>query len=285
MSRRGGMETTLVVLILAMISAVVLGIFVYNYIHEARGKEAEKICQLSIYKSAQLKALGKEVLLQTSPLECDRTELTIAKADVVENGNINQQKASGILAEAMRECWQTVGEGKTDPFTAWNNKGQSYCLVCNTIKFDPALKKFMQDSKTGIKSPVPYLVQTNMPGMVKTYWQYLYNSEPRFDQSALTSIAANRVQEDSLILLSMYKPESHSTIATIIGGAVGILVGGPVGAAVLVYDVGSAFASCPECNGVGGIALVPPGMDLTQTLKVNVQGAQADVPVCSIMVN
>lgn len=322
--KRGIAETTLVVLILTMVTAGLLGGFTYNYIKKQQAQNPEEICRLSIFKAAQLKKISGGQ--QLSPIDCERTELVLTKDDITEDDKINQEKASKILAEGMRRCWHMVGEGKMDPFSNWDTKETSYCLVCKTIKFDGALQRFIEESSTNketaqkrgpggfIQSPMNYVAQTTMPGRQETYWQYLYKSEPRLEQQSFTNLAKSVIEEDSLMLVSMYKTDQKSTLVTaalavggfvlVVGGGIltytgvgavigvpliklgaGLVAAGIVAAATFIPLAMNAYADCPECNAVGGIAIVPPGFDFNKKIPAKIQGKQMEIPICTTLVN
>jgi len=321
---KGLAETTLVILVLTMIGAGVLGGFTYKYVKSQQEHEPEEICKLSIFKAAQLKKVtGGE---QLSPLDCERMDLTITKDDIVEDDKINQERASFMLAQGMKRCWDMVGNGRMDPFSNWDTAEQSYCLICKNIKFDSDLKSFLAESAENpkvaqrrgdgafIKSPIPYLQTTTVPGRDETYWRYFYNTDPRLSQQDITKVGAQMVGEDSVMLVNMYKTEEKSTflqaaavaggVVLVVGGGllaatgVGAVIGVPlikVGAGLAVAGViayvtfvplvENAFAECKECNGIGGLALIPPGFDLNQKFSANVKGSQKEIPFCTTLVN
>jgi hypothetical protein len=322
---KGLAETTLVILVLTMIGAGVLGGFTYKYVKSQQEHAPEEVCKLSIFKAAQLKKVsgGK----QLSPLDCERTDLIITKDDIVEDGKINQERASFLLAQGMKRCWDMVGNGRMDPFSNWNNPDQSYCLICKNIKFDEPLKKFLAESENDlgvarkrgdgafVLSPIPYIQQTTVPGRDETYWRYFYKSDPRLSQQDFAKInAPQAVKEDSVILVNMYKIKAKSEllqiaaaaggVVLVIGGfalaatGVGAVIGVPLikigagltAAGVVAYLVFvplivDSYAECRECNGVGGIAIVPPGMDFNQKIPVAVGGEVKQVPICTTLVN
>jgi len=285
--KRGMAESTLVVLILVMIIAALLGTFTYKYITKQQERNPEEICRLSIFKSAQFKRItGGE---QLTPIDCERTELVIKKKDIVEDDKINQDKASRILAEAMRRCWYMVGEGRMDPFSNWGTEGISYCLICKHIRFDTALRKFIEESSTNVKiaqqrgiggfiqSPTPYLSENKIPGMEETYWQYLYRSEPRWTQEDLIKITKSVIQEDSLLLITMHKIDEKSKfwqIASAVGGVVLVTAGGILTATGVGAVIGVPLIKV-------GAGLVAAGVIAYVVFVPIIENAYADCPECN----
>ena len=305
--KQGIAETTLVILILTMLGAGIMGGFAYKYISEQKEHEPEEICKLSIFTAAQSKRVAGGTPLVS--IDCERMELDITKDDIVDGDKINQEKASKIIANAMARCWNMVGEGRMDPFSQWD-PGNSYCLICKQIKFDAALKNFMKKSQGGIVPPFTYLATTTLPGKEQTYWQYLYNSEGTAD---LKEAEKSLVADGTNIVVTMYKIEGKSEFWTYAGGISGgvlVVVGGvlvftgvgaPIGAllikvgagigiaavgtAILIPTAKSAFTYCPECNAVGGMALIPPGFDFNQEIPLEARGEKIEMPFCSLLVN
>ncbi|MBW2965813.1 hypothetical protein KY342_01775 [Candidatus Woesearchaeota archaeon] len=306
---------TLALIIIVLASAAVLGGFVVKFSTESKCEAKFEACSLSILSNARAKKFkaGSPI----SGIKCPRNEMcevVLKKKDLVRNNKINQDKAHGIIAKAMADCWKMVGEGTYDPFTVWGEgKGESYCLFCKPIRFDDDLMDFMNNDKISVEDRVikpigNYLAKTEMPGKGITYWQYLYKELPP-NQATLNDMASKTkdtiILPDSHIIINMYKREQKSIFlhytGVIVGGvlSVGAIVGGVllaiptggislsltavgltslagiVGGATLYYTADAAFSECPECNAIGGISLVQPGTDLSIKLKVQLEQGKA----------
>jgi hypothetical protein len=301
----------------------VMGSGLYIWTTGARGKVDIESCRLSIISASKSSVLRAGA--PVTSMHCPQTELVIKKGDIVENGLINQNKAHKIIADSMAQCWYMVGEGTLDPFSQWDTKGQSYCLVCKKIVFDDALRKYIRDSETNeylakkrgtngfITSPIPYLTN-NKYTADKTYWDYLYNTDPRFESEELTKMTKQIIPENSHILVMMHKIEAKSVfwnavkvtggvILVAVGGiltatGVGAVIGVPliyigagltaaavIGYAILAPIVMDAYSLCPECDAVGGIALIPAGQNLHQKFTAEIQNEKEKIPLCTLLVN
>lgn len=316
MSKKGLMASTLAKLILILFIAAILIFFVGKVTLFGKERSDIEACRLSILFAAKSKVVGAGKTL-ISDLKCEPQELTIKYRDVVEKGKINQDQAHKIIADAMAECWYMVGEGKLDPFSNWDTKGQSYCLICKTIKFDDKLKKYYKkEGNEFITSPIPYL-KDNYFKKDQTYFEYLYKTKPEFSQEEITKFGKLALLDNSIILIMMHKYESKSTfwhIARIaiplllllvgvgliltgvgaiggfalIGGLKLLVVGAVIGSIGIVAFIPLAtdsFSECPECEAVGGVAIVPPTIELTETFRATVEGKVEEIPLCSILVN
>ncbi|MEK6951771.1 MAG: hypothetical protein AABX29_02040 [Nanoarchaeota archaeon] len=316
LNKKGDMQYGILVSLIALLAVFVVFVlfakFFGGWLSETN---QDQICKTSIFAAAQTKKIptitGRgEPLIS---LKCPRKEIVIKKSQVVEGGKINQDKAAKIIADEMYKCWDKVGAGKIDPFSQWDVKGESYCLICGYVKFDQALIDFMNQYGEGgknndiyIHSPVDYLKNKNVPNSGITYYEYFYKERaPVLSNEDLVKLGSTGVLPNSLILVQMYKKEGRSTwkiaiTGILIVGAIiaGIFTGGATwivalivitaagfSTASIVYIGNEAFADCPDCNAIGGIQLVPPNAELNMKVTVNLDGKQKEIPFCTKLVN
>ncbi|MEK6922963.1 MAG: DoxX family protein [Nanoarchaeota archaeon] len=314
LGKKGDMKYgVLIGLIVVLVAFVGIAIFTGRFSIFLGGASEDEICRTSILTASQSKSflnIGKPI----TPLKCPRKEVVIKKSDIVENGKINQDKAHKIIAEEMFKCWNKVGAGKLDPFTnwkdsAWESGEESLCLICSTVTFDNNLIGFMKGGgpERAIHSPVNYLKKTKIPTRGETYWEFFYNERgPLIDEAELEDAG---VLPNSLILVNMYKKTGKSFLGEyIIGGVViagGILLAIPtggvsfiaalgtawtffqLGAAVTIVSAGlNTFSDCSDCNGAGGLMLVPDGIELNTKRVTELDGGEKkEIPLCTKIVN
>jgi len=305
----------LVSLIILLVSFVAIFIFTSNFNIFLGEASEDEICRTSILAAAQSKSflnIGKSAV----SLNCPRKELIIKKKDVVENGVINQNKAHKIIAEEMYRCWNKVGAGQLDPFSNWEGKGESYCLICSTINFDDELLEYTKtyenygkNTNAYIHSPIAYLVNTKIPNSDVTYQEYLYKEKdiPRLTKNDKETIDSTGLLPNSLILVQMYKKDeksifsfhSYANAALALGFLVtGLFTGGltwigaasTIGfyttlAATVISTGDNVFSACPDCNAIGGVQLVPPNAPLNMKMKVLIDREDKEIPLCSRIVN
>ena len=318
---------TLALIILVLLSAGIIGAFVLKSTTQGKCEAKFEACKLSIFSAARSKKFkaGSPI----SGIKCPRNEMCdviLKKKDIVRDDLIDQDKAHRIIADAMAKCWEMVGEGRYDPFSNWEGEDKSYCLFCKQIKFDDELKKYIEESENNeriarkrgvngfITSPIPYLTKHEYKDG-KTYWQYLYKSDPDISHDELAQMTKSIVEDKSYIMLTMHKFEEKSVfwnIVKVFGGVIVLVVGviftltkigaiigiplvkvgagliaaGIVASAVFMpLGISSSFAECPECNAVGGIALVSPNQDPYQTFTVEVEDKEHQIALCNLLVN
>ena len=259
---------TLVRIILILSAAFIMGLFVMGITKViTKGGDVEN-CRTSIIAAAQSKKLPtiKGIGRPIANLNCPRQEFVLYKKDIVEKGEINQDKAHKRIADAMAECWYMVGEGKMDPFSDWEDKNKNYCLICKTIKFDKKLERFIsshaddlnktyliekkglsdEEATTKVKENIKkYMVTTEKlyvrehspKHSDKTYYGYLFNEEPpEISEETKENLSYQPFIPGSTIFVNMYRYKAKSTAWKVVG------IGAAVFGGVLV---------------VGGLVLAP----------------------------
>ncbi len=347
--KRGAIETgTLVLYIILVASTLTLAGVVTIYANLVSKDARKRACEFDINKASLSKLLPDEDNLftrghqQTSLSNCRRDKLgnlEIRYKDVVENGEINQKKAHKIIADEMVDCWKMAGAGTRDPFSNWDDGGESYCMICSTIKFDKKMielynKGFeVRDGKNVMTrenfdkyriGPVTEYLKNEEMEDGKKIWEFLYNDEA-IDYKEEIHVGENKpnidkgneflsVVPETTIMIQMYKMEGKGKLVRnmIIGGAAivtglvltstgfGAVVGVPlivaaggvigvaagVGGIYMVVHSGSeAYRECKNCNGIGGIQLVPAQKAFDIEMDVQMDGKDMKIPICSRIVN
>ena len=150
-------QSRLVYLVLALIIGAVLFYFIFQADSNI-DKAAEERCRISVERNAKLRirelALGPE-------LDCETREITVKGSP---------EEAKEKIAGEMYACWRQFGQGKLNLF-----KGEIvYCNVCSLIELE---------TKDGIEDFSNYLVETDVPSLKTTYYEYLSGfSTPRADE-------------------------------------------------------------------------------------------------------
>lgn len=239
----------LVTFLVAIASLIVVLFFQRNLYAAVSEAEEDRACELSIYAAERSKTIPSLNPIQGTgrqrfPLRCPRKDLVLKYDGVVEGGVINQDKAHKILADAMYRCWRKVGAGKRDPFSNWDNDGESHCLICDVISYDKELIGFINARSTSITketpsqffvtSPLPYLAthRIPLPSSTMSYWEYLYHEKPEFKKEELSQVqdifSRSLILPGSAIVVTMYKPDSKSTrlkYVGYVGGGIAIVAG------------------------------------------------------------
>ncbi len=274
-NKRGMQNAVLVTMIVVIVSAVAVfwvGKLLAQHVVEA---EKDRACEVSIHVAAQTKKFpsfegSPGTGRSYTPLKCDRGEILLKYTDVVRDGVIDQERAHQILAEEMHHCWKKVGAGKIDPFSNWDTEGESYCLLCDEVRFDQKLLDFINDhavdiakgeaAKYMITSPDYYLMTHEVPNMKGiSYWEYLYNQKPRLTEQDLQELRKqNRlVLPGTVTVVSMYKPKDKEELGYklgIYGGGAFILLGIgialiPLTGGISVILSGAGFAALGAAGG------------------------------------
>lgn len=245
-------------IIIAIAVAIVLFTIVYQFQEKIVETSNVESCRLKVAAAAASKQLGSQ-----SPLfhaTCERDKLILeAEGDngIVKDDKIIQNRAHRLIAEKMAECWYKLGEGKIDPFSAWDTKGESYCFICSTIEFDDDLKLFYEETKFdnskaldrglngAIQSPVQYLTErTGTRTKGETYWKYMYGNDYTPIQETLEQLSRSAVFDGSTIAVSMYKIDEKNKwlYYGLSGGAILLSLATGYGAIVWAPKLGSMLA-------------------------------------------
>lgn len=262
---------TVVVIILMAVVAFFIGMIAYKAGQAAIKGTDDVTCLQSIENAALMKKLPAPALGDPYfALNCPRGETFIKKSDVVENDKVNQKKASSIIAEEMRRCWEKVGAGHIDPFSDWNGvKDQSICMICTRMRYDKSLINFMKEKATKynsggnskgmqlsdflITNPLPYLQETPVPGKRFTYFRYFFGSTPEnpLTPEEKANLGTSIVDDNTLILVRMYKSDGREWITSrslIIAGGVALVV---IGIVTSPFTLGTSLSLT-----VAGVTLV-----------------------------
>lgn len=189
----------LITMIIILITGTILLFFVARLASNTSGMVDLQACRNSIVLAAKSRQIqGKPI----TNLDCERSELIFRKKEIIDDGEVNQEKVSQMLVEAMAECWYMFGEGKLDPFSSIGTAGTTYCLVCKEIVFDDGLVDYIEEKENSqdydwtkhqlLKLPDYGAI---MPNSKKTYSEYL-NHYPKIGISEDPNI----IDENSVIL-------------------------------------------------------------------------------------
>ncbi len=93
-------------------------------------------------------------------------------ADIENVKAATKEEVIEVIANRMADCWGMVGEGHLNyqPSTwGWEH---SYCGICDKIAFSDNFKERVE--KIGYEEFYDYLESTPVPGLERTFSQYLY---------------------------------------------------------------------------------------------------------------
>ena len=177
MNKRGVEPQVLVVLIIAIASAIVLFSFGYSTAGTLKENADVDTCRLSVMAQSQTKFFGKSVV----KLDCPRRNIKIFENKVELNGKaskkysfgkLTQEEVNKIAAEELRLCWYKMAEGNQNVFEESYIFGTDRtCLICSEIQFDEKIKT---RQFTGIDN---YLRNRTMPKSTMNYWEYLVRNQ------------------------------------------------------------------------------------------------------------
>lgn len=255
-----GMHFNVVTGLLMLLAAFVVIVLLQRELYaEVSDKLVDAKCLASVKAAAasKLRFSVSGIGRPSVKLDCPRGNLTIKKKDIVEGDSINQDKAHQIIADAMLGCWRKIGAGEVDPFSNWDNKKVSYCLICDSIAFDKPLEEFVKNAKDdnervekrSIKGLTQFLITRPPKAGEKSYYELLFGSEPygkylqeleRLENEKGQSI----ILPGSAIIVQMHKLEAKSSGVTnfvyIVGGAA-LVVGTVVTGGVLLVGTAAAL--------------------------------------------
>ena len=268
MKKKSAIEVSTLVLYIILISTTLtLAGAVTLYTRLASKDLKKRACEWDILKATLSKdvfnpeKLGTKGHRMLAIKNCRRDKLgnlEIKYKDVVEDGLINQEKASKMIADEIAACWVMVGQGLRDPFTNWDNDDSAYCMMCSTIKFGKKLQDYYRDSlgdkkigkKRGdkglIQHPIPWMTENEYKKTGKTYYEFVYKTKPQYNTQELIDMEKQFVTEDTAILLKLYKYKDKDTW-TVIARAGTIIVG------LIMFTVGVLLTA----TFVGSIIGVP----------------------------
>lgn len=169
MMKKGIAESALALLILAVVTAVVLGMFVYNYREAQDCREKVELCHLSMELLSLFKEKGGSasgVLPFEPKIDCPMC-VPGSSNDIK---GISEEQTMQEIADHLRWCWyKTLGKenkiGRNQALIFLFEK--KICTVCSQFKTDKEIssKRFLE-----------YIKRTkivNSPGKGKTYETYL----------------------------------------------------------------------------------------------------------------
>lgn len=280
-SKKGDMQYGVITaLLILLVSFVVIFLFQRGLLANITETGADARCKASVESAAISKSFPSVggVGRPRAKLDCPRKSLTIKKSDIVEGDMINQDKAHQIIADAMLSCWKKMGAGKIDPFSNWDTKKKSYCLICDGINFDESLEEFMKNAKDdnerlekrSIKGLTQFLIEKSPKTGEKSYYELLFGGQPYGNylqelEKLENAKGQSIILPGSAIIVQMHKLEAKSSavssFAYIAGGfalAVGVVVTG--GIALPVVAAGLGFSTAAVSAGAITLGVVAAGL-------------------------
>ncbi len=159
--KKGTVETSaLVGLASVLFIGFILFVFIKNSAVVNVDVTAKETCKRSVQQYAKLKLPGID-LTRTDTIKCPTQSITISSEDD-EKAN---ERANGVIAKAMFDCFDQFGAGELELFDTRRGSTDNYCVVCSKLTFTGNGKE--------IDGLVDYLTTTTVPGQKKTYYEFL----------------------------------------------------------------------------------------------------------------
>jgi len=141
-----------------------------------KGEVSKESCRNSVVLRGT--AMSKSVV----QLQCETKDVCFSK-----NGNCDSAKKGteiikvldkpallNELGNLMYDCWWQMGEGKVDYRASGVGSTESYCAVCNTIKFDSSIKGNSEMNSISLKELYTSLQNRKVPNKDMNYLQYMF---------------------------------------------------------------------------------------------------------------
>jgi len=275
LDRRAELTSIQIILLLLAIFGFVI-VLAALFLVDLGGYSEDDICSLSVLT----RATAPTEIQGAVPLKCRTEKICIREGffgdackeqfageeDVtyIRVSGTDEQKAKKIeeiSANAMYDCWNTMGRGKLDLFNSFFG-GQARCVICSRVAIDD---QFATENSKVMKniSVDEYLKDNLVPGQSLTYLQIFtdrgVNSYSSFDQGKFDEAlgVANKSGEvltgsqyyDMAYVFSQIKSEDVGTVLEKMA-----LIGGAAGAATFMSPVG---------RGVSKLIFTPAGIVVT----------------------
>lgn len=272
--------TTLITVIILVISFVIILFLWYQFFWE--GNIDRETCHTSVILKKTIPdkpiaiAGGKFVDL---PLRCKTEKICLTSGindKGCENIGTKYQKISvsseediiKIVAENMASCWGMMGESRdaaifSRELTASDSKG----VICSIIDFSPNVQNEIR-TLSSIKFN-DYLAKTKIPDGIKTYIQYLSNSENPTSASGKMDVSLVLDKPFTIVFIEF----RQGALTPLIGAGGGaLLVGALFVSAAPVIGTAAAITTGIIAVGVGGNAAGEAIDKWTSLLSGNKEG-------------
>ena len=176
----------MVLVIIAVITAGILFLAVKPISEGFSSQVTKDTCRASIVaRGIELKGISVGQIFGSS-LKCETEKKCISMGgtcpknyEVITVSNENAIKKE--LANSMADCWSMVGEGEIN-FFGKNALETKNCIFCSVIHFDENVqKKYPQ-----INGLTDYILNNQVPGMSKTYFDYMFTASAQKDVKPVT---------------------------------------------------------------------------------------------------
>lgn len=198
MKKRGVVRNEIVLWIVAILTLVILGIFVWIMYEKTPGIIDKETCRQSVIQRSNW-LLG--LLPQKPSLKC--------KTNPVPVQTTNEEAIKRIIADEMFDCWDMLGEGKIDflsdlssefSLEKWGfKKAKSSCLICSVIYFDERLKNNPKNLDL-----LYFLETTKMPRRNITYLEYFTDERGIFLPTGL-EVPPVKTDQDYAVIFFNYE--------------------------------------------------------------------------------
>ena len=175
MNKKGELSSSqLVTIIILIVSFAVILIFFYMF--NFKGEVSKESCRNSVVLRGT--AMSKSVV----QLQCETKDVCFSKTgncDSAKKGTeiirvVDKPALLNELGTLMYDCWWQFGEGKIDYRAAGIGSTESYCAVCNTIKFDSSIKGNSEMNSISLADLYGSLQNRKVPNRDESYLQYMF---------------------------------------------------------------------------------------------------------------
>ena len=263
MNKKGELSSSQLVTIIILIVSFAV-ILIFFYIFNFKGEVTKESCRNSVVLRGT--ALSKSVV----QLQCETKDVCFSKTgncDSAKKGTevikvADKTALMNELGTLMYDCWWQMGEGKVDYRASGIGNSESYCAVCNSVKFDSSVKNSGDMNSISLADLYGSLQNRRVQNKDMNYLQYLYGfnnlQAVRDNILAVSQNYGKQIDIDNQKLdladgdLALITALTKSGWAIPIAGGVG---GGVVGGATGYFVSGALVASGPVGWVVGaGIA-------------------------------
>lgn len=239
MKKRGIVPSILVGILLLILMGGIILYFTLRHLSPLYTETIDKeACHMSVMARDNALLKGTHWTPEILPLNCKTQEIKISST--------NEEFIKREIANAMYDCWWTLGEGKADFFrdvSWWDIKNplgieKANCIICSTLQFEGGAKNRQLDIQA-------YLEQTKIPQKNITYLNYfLEQADAKKFPGDIKAPVLNTGEDYAIVFMAMKGPEIKKTLiesgatgavsfmiaGTVAGTAIGAF-GGPIGAA------------------------------------------------------
>lgn len=267
MNKNGELSSSqLVTIIILIVSFAVILIFFYMF--NFKGEVSKESCRNSVQMRGT--ALSKSVV----QLQCETKDVCFSKTnncDSAKKGTeiikiVDKPALLNELGNLMYDCWWQYGEGKVDYRAAGIGDSESYCGMCNVVKFDSSIRNSPGLNSVSLSELYISLQNRQVPNKDMNYLQYLYGlndiSSVRDSLKAISTEHNIQIDIDSqqldftqgnLALITSLTKSGWALPA--IGGAAGGAAGTAIGYFASVAAFGGPVGWVVGGVGAAGVAI------------------------------